>query len=234
MEDTRATEPLCIGIVATCSDSSVARCIGDALAAQGARAGTAGTVTTSATSSTGTGEVGDGTSVGTGISVGEECSGMSAEAEDAGAAECCSPVRWKAGTCATSSLSSAGCPRIGAGEVGEGTSVGTGISVGEEGTGAEALKCADSAEAGACWEARICGTTVGTSSISSKAAGDVGSGRSVGTGISVGEDGGPGGADPPSSADPGANGSGGSRPPDGGTAVGTSSGTSVGASLRWP
>lgn len=106
----------------------------------------------------------------------------------------------------------AASPSSTAGDVGLGISVGTGISVGDEGTAAEALGSADIKPPEACLSpgrtgltisrlltdgavAVSAGTAVGTStvpcSVSCSSPGDVGDGSSVGTGISVGEEGAP-------------------------------------------
>lgn len=103
-------------------------------------------------------------------------------------------------------------PSSPAGEVGLGISVGTGISVGDEGTAAEALGSADIKPPDACLSpgrtgltisrlpadgavAVSAGRAVGTStvpcSVSCSSPKDVGDGSSVGTGISVGEEGAP-------------------------------------------
>jgi len=97
------------------------------------------------------------------------------------------------GTASSSSLGVC-CAPAGTAEVGDGISVGTGISVGEEGAGPPP----DTAEERG-------GTAAGTLSASSctRGAGEVGDGFSVGTGMSVGEDcaGGSGCADEDIAAD---------------------------------
>lgn len=72
------------------------------------------------------------------------------------------------------------------GEVGDAIAVGTGISVGEEGGGAEP---SNSAEAGMYSRGAMGAAIPGTSAGSISGIGDVGDGLSVGTGISVGDDG---------------------------------------------
>merc|ERR1719215_1730727 len=134
--------------------------------------GTAGTPSPS--SSSGAGEVGDGSSVGTGMSVGEAGSISSAETE----AEAMAVGRYAdrggcgGGTATCSSLSPGS---RGARDVGDGNSVGTGMSVGEDGAWAapEEGFVEERASAVAGTAAALVGT--GNSS-SSSGAGDVGEG----------------------------------------------------------
>mmetsp|Transcript_107135 Transcript_107135/g.302877 ORF Transcript_107135/g.302877 Transcript_107135/m.302877 type:complete len:325 (+) Transcript_107135:115-1089(+) len=114
------------------------------------------------------GDAGDGTSVGTGNSVGDDGENRATAGPR---------PRFALGTSTTSTASSAGAK-----DVGEGTSVGTGMSVGDDGAGA-AERCLLAGDVGD-------GTAVGTgTACSGLLAGDVGDGTAVGTGISVGEDG---------------------------------------------
>jgi len=146
-----------------------------------------------------------------------------------------------------------------AGEVGEGTSVGTGMPVGDEGAGAEALRRADSTceddaaltggtkvgtsslpGAVAVWACVgvIVGTAVGTSPepVTAGELRGLSCGTSVGTGRSVGEDGARtdrllnGCVEPACDPEP----LGTSPIAVGGKAVGTSSGTAVGTSSVTP
>mmetsp|Transcript_80123 Transcript_80123/g.229980 ORF Transcript_80123/g.229980 Transcript_80123/m.229980 type:complete len:370 (+) Transcript_80123:217-1326(+) len=207
----------------------------------------------SCASSGATSDVGDGCSVGTGISVGDSAPMNSAEAY---AADTNTSSASSLGAClmftsgsAVGTASSSSSPRTG--DVGDGNSVGTGISVGEEG-GSPELKAAEPNAAEACPNAeggltnsRTCserertmdvepsvgdpGTSTAGASPSSGAR-DVGEGTSVGTGISVGEEeaGGPEGAISAEAEGPPSGPSAGGI----GTTVGTSSGTSVGTSCR--
>lgn len=138
--------------------------------------------TPSGSSWRGAGEVGDGNSVGTGMSVGDDCSGtMCPDDSTADVA----PTASNAGTTSGSSgAASAILRRFGAvksagilpssspsaADVGDGSSVGTGMSVGDDAAGA------------ADFEMDMADRAAGL-------AGDVGDGTCVGTGNAVGEDG---------------------------------------------
>lgn len=180
-----------VGEDGTAEPSISADSRGTAVALEGRPLGTA------TPSCSGAGEVGDGTSVGTGISVGEE--GARAEAMSAEAMAAEYSAERATGTGARPPGGAAIPSRSGAGEVGEGTAVGTGISVGDEGAGAEPSISADSMAAEGWPGAARGGRATGTAMPSGSGAGEVGDGTSVGTGISVGEEG--AGADAAISAD---------------------------------
>jgi len=128
-----------------------------------------------------TGEVGDGTAVGTGNSVGDvgavlpglggTCLGRVGTGSSVGDAGTTTDFRPTGG--GTSSTERAG-------EVGDGTAVGTGISVGDDGAGKTVAR-------GGAGRGRAGATGTGASSSLSTC--DVGDGTAVGTGISVGDDG---------------------------------------------
>lgn len=107
------------------------------------------------------GEVGEGTSVGTGMSVG-----------DSTPESYCAELVWTTGRAFGSIVVGASLSVM---EEGDGTSVGTGISVGDVTAGPDENR----AEPG--------GRNFAEASISLTSCGDVGEGTSVGTGISVGD-----------------------------------------------
>lgn len=124
----------------------------------------------SAASSPSAGEVGDGKSVGTGMS--------SSAGDEATPADFSKSLALGSGAVGGGNSVFCSSPEVLLGELGGGTSVGTGISVGEGRAGA--------------WGEVGTGTSVGTGEPdfrlpSESARGDVDAGTSVGTGISVGE-----------------------------------------------
>jgi len=214
-----------------------------------------GGTTSTPTISSRVGVVGDGISVGTGMSVGVAGTGNEPERTERNAVvlPVALPVALARASAVAVTLALRGTgtsPRASGpvGDEGDGNSVGTGISVGEEG-GSPELKAAEPNAAEACPNAeggltnsRTCserertmdvepsvgdpGTSTAGASPSSGAR-DVGEGTSVGTGISVGED--AGSPEPMSSEE---------TPEDfaasGGTSVGTSVGKGAPRSQRWP
>lgn len=136
--------------------------------------------------------MGDGISVGTGMSVGEDGAAEEGNPEDCIAEDLC-PTTGTSGPSSTVGLVGTGAVTVSAssssaGDVGEGISVGTGISVGE-GTAPRCslLSCTKgtSGSSNASRGAGAVGTAVGTSNPSGLDS--IGEGCSVGTGISVGE-----------------------------------------------